>query len=147
LTMSGSFSAERTLRIGPSRRMLTDGSWQSMSTGSLTRSISPLAPEQLRLKPVASGQLFQWVRCGRINADDWDMADIPLGETTESYTVRIVNSMGATVRTAIVTVPEFNYSASQRLNDLGSMTVGFKFVVKQNCALPGLGMESELQII
>jgi hypothetical protein len=101
----------------------------------------------LRVKQVLTGQLFQWVRCGRMNADDWDLADIPLGEVIEGYTVRIVNANGATVRSAIVTSPEFLYLPSQRLSDLGSANASFRFLVKQNGAFPGLGLESELQIL
>ncbi len=143
---SGSFSAERLLRVGPANRVLTDAAWQNLTVGSLARSVTSLAPEQLRVKLVSSGQLFQWVRCGRINADDWDLADIPLGEATESYTIRIVNGVGTTVRSVVVTLPEFIYQANQRLNDLGSSNAGFRFVVKQNGAFPGLGLETDLQI-
>jgi hypothetical protein len=147
LSFNGSFAGDRGLRIGPSNKSVIDASWQTLSTGALTRSITPLAPEQLRVKPIASGQLFQWVRCGRINADDWDMAEIPLGETSEAYTIRIVNGGGTTVRSATLSTPEFTYLASQRLSDLGSASATFKFRVKQNGAMPGLGLETELQIV
>ena len=147
LTYSGSFFGDNIMRIGPLNKSINDASWQSANTGALTRSIMPLAPEQLRVKANASGLLFHWVRSGRINADDWDMSDIPPGETNEAYTVKIVSNNGTTLRTANVVTPEFAYLTSQRLADLGSAPAGFKFKVKQNGALPGLGLEVELQIV
>jgi hypothetical protein len=147
IPFSGSFLSNHEMRVGPAIRSVTDASWQSFSTGALTRSITPLAPEQLRVKRVSSGQIFQWMRCGRVNADDWDMADIPLDQVNEQYQIRIVNGLGATVRSATSTVPEFTYSTSQRTSDLGSATAGFRFKVKQIGTLPDLGLEAELQIL
>jgi GTA TIM-barrel-like domain/Putative phage tail protein len=146
LSFAGSFSAARSLRVGPAGKSVIDASWQTVSTGTLTRSVSPLAPEQLRVKTIGTGQTFQWIRCGRSNADDWDLTEIPLGETSESYTIRIVNGLNVTVRTATPATPEFTYLTSQRLADLGAANAPFKFRVKQNSALPGLGLEAELQI-
>jgi hypothetical protein len=147
LTFDGSFAGERSLRIGPAGKSVIDTSWQTVSVGALGRSVTPLAPEQLRVKQSAVGYVFQWVRCGRFNADDWDMAEIPLGEASEAYTIRIVNSLGTTVRTAVLSVPEFTYLNTQRLSDLGSLSASFKFTVKQNGAMPGLGLEAEKQIV
>ena len=146
LTFGGSFAAEHLLRIGPANKSVTDGSWQNVSTGALTRNIEPLAPEQLRVKTTIHGQIFQWVRSGRINAEDWDVVEIPLGESSESYTIRILNGLNVTVKTATMPIPEFNYPASQRLSDLGAVNASFKFRVKQNGVLPQLGLEAELQI-
>jgi hypothetical protein len=147
LPFTGSFSASRSLRVGPLNKSVTDTSWQNVSTGTLTRSVAPLTPEQLRVKTIATGQLFQWMRSGRLNADDWDMAEIPLSEISEAYFVRIVNGVGATVRTATLSTPEFTYLASQRLGDLGASNAPFKFIVKQTGHLPEIGLEAELQIV
>lgn len=147
LTFSDSFSAERPLRIGPAARSVTDSSWQTITSMPLTRSIMPFAPEQLGVKSTPAGLLFQWVRCGRINADDWDGFEIPLDETAEVYTIEIINSLGVAVRTATVTAPEYTYLPQQRLSDLGPASGGFTFKVRQSGLLPRLGLEAELQIV
>ncbi len=146
LTLNGSFSSGSTLRIGPASKTLTDASWQNVETGALTRSVTTLAPEQLRVTTNALGKVFQWIRCGRVNADDWELIEIPVGEANESYTATIVNNAGTIVRTEMLTTPEFTYLTTQRLADLGSTTAGFKFKVKQNGAYPDLALEAQLQV-
>ena len=98
------------------------------------------------MKSVASGLLFSWIRCGRINAEDWDAAEIPLGEGSEQYQIKILNGGGQTVRSTVSVIPEFTYLQSQRLADLGSISAPFAFKVRQQGALPQLGLEATLQV-
>lgn len=59
---------------------------------------------------------LDWIRRGRIDADSWDVPEIPLGETSERYLVRVLS--GALVRREVeVTAPSWTYSPSEQVAD------------------------------
>jgi hypothetical protein len=59
---------------------------------------------------------LDWIRRGRIDADSWDVPEIPLGEVSERYLVRVLS--GALVRREVeVTAPSWTYSPSAQLSD------------------------------
>ncbi|WP_421577879.1 baseplate multidomain protein megatron [Shinella sp. M31] len=56
------------------------------------RALTPLAPVHLRGRRGADGVVrFSWVRRGRIDADTWLSADIPLDEPSEAYWLEILS--------------------------------------------------------
>jgi hypothetical protein len=60
-----------------------------------------------------------WQRRTRIGGSNIDGQDVPLGEASELYNVRVMN--GATVvRSEQVTSPQFEYTAYEQIEDFGS---------------------------
>ncbi len=86
---------------------------QHAGTGGI-RSGLPLAPAHLRGRKSTTGDLtIEWKRRGRIDADSWLGADIPLGEETETYRIEIAPVGGAPMRIANSSVPNWIYAAAE----------------------------------
>lgn len=79
---------------------------------------------------------FGWLRRTRIGGDSWLGLDVPLGEETESYLVRIRD--GVEVRAEyVVTGPSFTYLLAGRLAD--GIVGAYRVEVAQVSAQVGLG--------
>jgi hypothetical protein len=83
-------------------------------------SLKPLSPVQIGGGRDTAGNLtIKWVRRGRLNAGWNNFIDVPLGETTESYSIDIMS--GTTViRTLTSITPTVTYSAANQVTDFGS---------------------------
>lgn len=111
------------------------------------RALTPLAPVHLRSRPDSSGGLlFSWIRRGRLDADNWLPADIPLGEEAESYQVGISDISGTLVRTQTVASPAFTYSAAMLADDFGTPPAQLDVAVRQISATIGPGLARTLRI-
>lgn len=82
---------ERFWRIGPANRPPDDASYRARITEARGIGLRPYAPCHLRAK----GNLISWVRRSRVDGDSWDGSEIPLGEASETYRLRIIK--GGTV--------------------------------------------------
>jgi hypothetical protein len=80
------------------------------------------------------------VRRGRIDADDWAAADIPLGEASESYQVVIGSAGDVTVRTAQIGEPKLTYRRADALADFGTVPDAVRLTVQQVSAAVGPGV-------
>jgi hypothetical protein len=100
--------------------------------------LRPLSPAHVRGARASSGDLvLSWVRRTRIGGDTWDVEDVPLGETSESYEVRIL--AGASVaRVLAATEPTVIYTAAQQAADFGIVPTSLTVEIRQRGAL-GLG--------
>ncbi|CAM3075591.1 glycoside hydrolase TIM-barrel-like domain-containing protein [Paracoccus nototheniae] len=76
---------ERFWRVGPALRAPDDASYRSRTTVAPGIGLRPYAPCHLRM----AGRVITWVRRSRIEGDGWDGPDIPLGEETERYLLRL----------------------------------------------------------
>jgi len=70
----------------------------------------------------------RWTRRTRIDGDSWEGADVPLGEDTELYLVRVLKN-GSVVREVETTTPSFVYSPTDMSND--AISAPFDFEVAQ----------------
>ncbi len=65
----------------------------------------------------AAGDLTAaWVRRTRVDGDSWQSPEVPLGESVESYTVRVVQA-NVILREETVVVPTWFYAASLQSSD------------------------------
>ena len=78
--------------------------------------LRPYSPVHLRALRAGSERHVRWIRRSRIDADSWDGTDVPLGEASEQYIVRIVDA-GAIRREEILTAPAFTYTDAMRAAD------------------------------
>ncbi|MDZ4393021.1 baseplate multidomain protein megatron [Cypionkella sp.] len=85
--------------------------------------LRPYPVSHLQAVRQTSGTLdLQWLRRTRIDGDSWQSLEVPLGEDTEQYTLRI--SQGATLlREATTTAPGFSYTSTMQTADGASGTV------------------------
>ena len=94
------------------------------------RAETPLAPVHLRGVRQTQGVRLTWVRRGRVEADGWDAADIPLDEVSERYRVEILS--GELVRrTMEVGEATCLYAASDEMSDFGAAQSALAIRVRQ----------------
>jgi hypothetical protein len=135
------------LRIGPASKPSDDPSWLDATHPRPARSLLPPAPVHLRWFPAGAGSgVLSWIRRGRIDADDWEPSDIPLGEDGERYGWRISTPSGSVVLNGGVAVPELALTAGKRAAALGAADAPFTFTVWQEGRLAGRGLASSLSV-
>ncbi|MBO9453079.1 glycoside hydrolase TIM-barrel-like domain-containing protein [Tropicibacter sp. R16_0] len=107
----------RHYRIGPARRGYDDPSYLHRIEAFDGNGLRPYSPAHLRAVKASSGDIgVSWIRRTRIEGDDWSGLDVPLGEESESYLVRVME--GSTVlRETTVGSPEWTYTAAQQALD------------------------------
>ena len=113
-----------------------------------TRAATPLAPVHLKAKRLASGDIsLSWVRCSRIDGENWVAYDIPLDEPEERYVVDVLSGVSA-VRSIEVAGSSTNYSAAEELADFGVPQTSLAFRVRQVgwTVATGLPAEAELPL-
>ncbi len=108
----------------------SDRAGPSVFTGGI-RAQTPLSPVHLAGSRNAAGAaVFTWIRRGRIDADNWIPADIPLDEPTERYRVDLMQ--GAVVKRRVeVDSAALTYSASDEIADFGAPQSRLGIVVTQ----------------
>ncbi|MAY46003.1 MAG: host specificity protein [Rhodobacteraceae bacterium] len=116
---SSSRRIARHYRIGPSRRGYDDPSYTHVVAAFDGVGLRPYAPCHLSAKAVGGGLELSWIRRTRIDGDGWELEDVPLGEDSERYRVRI--RAGDTVlRDVSVTSPGWSYGAADLAADLAA---------------------------
>ncbi len=134
----------QNFRIGPARRGIDDPSYRHDVQAFDGNGLRPLSPVHMRAAPMAGGgHLLSWIRRTRIDGDNWQTPDVPLGEEDERYLVR-VSKDGSLLREAVVTTPAWQYSAAMQAAD--AAVVPFDVSVAQISAAYGPGLVRTLQV-
>ncbi|MBW4708544.1 glycoside hydrolase TIM-barrel-like domain-containing protein [Roseobacter sp. YSTF-M11] len=134
----------QTYRIGPARRPVDDASYIQETHAFDGNGLRPYAPAHLRAKRADDGTVvIDWIRRTRVDGDSWDVPEIPLGEESEAYVVRIIKD-GVTVREVSVAQPKWHYSLANQLED--SMSEPFTIEVGQVSAAYGLGLSRRFEM-
>jgi hypothetical protein len=127
---------------GPSTKMIDDPTCHVTSFSFDGVGLRPYSPVQLTgfRDPGTSDWTLSWIRRTRIDGDNWEAPDVPLGEEVELYDVDIVNiGSGAVVRTARVSLPTFAYTSAMQVADFGANQSQVKFSVYQVSLAYGRG--------
>lgn len=111
------------------------------NTGAAKR---PLAPVHLLGTRNGSNSdvLLSWTRRTRLTPPPLGGGPVPLGETTEAYTVSIYNG-STVVRTLTTVTPEFNYTAAMQTADGNTPGALVRFDVAQVSDVFGAGLVAE----
>ena len=108
---------ERNWRIGPASQPVSDDTYLQETRAFAGIGLRPYAPVHLSARPDgAGGHVIAWTRRTRIDGDSWDGMDVPLGEDSESYLVRVFDA-GTEVREAQTATPSWTYSAAAQAAD------------------------------
>ncbi len=127
-------------RVAPSGFLLDSTTAVSWSGAGGVRALTPMAPFHLSGKGNSTGGFdFSWIRRGRIDADSWLGADIPLGELAENYRVRVFRTNGYLVRESTVASPAWTYPQADMLADFPSPSA-FDISVAQLSVAMGEGI-------
>ena len=88
----------------------------------------------------SNNSILKWTRRTRIGGSWNNFADVPIGETTELYSVDILDSLGKIKRTInSITSNNLIYTAQQQTTDFGSVQSTIYFNVYQISSILGRG--------
>ncbi|MFA5951332.1 MAG: glycoside hydrolase/phage tail family protein [Hyphomicrobium sp.] len=126
-------------RYGPSSRDVGDTTYTEAAYTFSGQGLAPFSPVHVRGTRLGNGDLaITWIRRTRTAGDGWDVIEVPLGESAESYQVDILS--GATVkRTLSVAVPSATYTAAQQAADFGVLQGSVSVVIYQLGSVFGRG--------
>jgi hypothetical protein len=101
-------------------------------------------PVHLTAKATQDGGLqVAWIRRTRVDGDLWEGLEVPLGEETENYLIKVVKN-GIVVREETVSQPGWIYPLSAQASD--GLTGGFEISVAQVSATYGPGPAAQLSL-
>jgi hypothetical protein len=110
----------RYYRVGAAARGVDDPNVVLRVEAFAGAGLRPYPVAHLRARTDATGGLaISWKRRTRIDGDNWQAIEVPLGEETESYLVRILQS-GILRAEYSSSHPDFLYSPSMQAIDLSS---------------------------
>lgn len=107
----------RHYRIGPAAKGYSDPSYVHMVEAFDGNGLRPYSPCHLSAEYAANGDVsVSWLRRTRIDGDSWDLTEVPLGEDSEQYLVRV--RQGETiVREETVLTQVWSYTSQLRAQD------------------------------
>lgn len=130
------------LRFGAASRPISDALYATEQHAFTGRGLKPLSPVHLRAVREADNDIvILWMRRTRIDGEaDWrdGVAEAPLGEDFESYSIDILNGP-IVVRTLTATVQNVTYTAAAQMTDFGSLPASLSIVVYQMSGSVGRG--------
>ncbi len=131
-------------RIGNAARAYDDPSYVHLVEAFAGIGLRPYAPCHLQAQVTESGDVVvDWIRRTRIDGDSWDGLDVPLGEASEGYLLRILAD-GVVVREVTLGSPGWTYPAATRLSD--GITAAFRIEVAQLSDRFGAGLFTGIEI-
>jgi hypothetical protein len=136
-------------KVGPASKAVSDQYFASQNIDPAVRSTKANAPVHVSAKTLGNGDtVFTWQRCGSLNADSWEVAEIPLVESAEEYRVRVKDINLVVKRETNVANGQWIYTGANRQADFGAGTASCIFEVSQISAtgLPGLARTTNLTI-
>ena len=127
----------RHYRIGSALRGYEDPSYVHQLRAFSGIGLRPLSPCHLRVLPTSEGWTFSWIRRTRIGGDSWDGIEVPLGEASESYLLRVLE--GGVIRRELQ-LPLTSWSYEAALAAADGITAAFEVEVAQISDVYGPGL-------
>ncbi|MEL7280150.1 MAG: glycoside hydrolase/phage tail family protein [Pseudomonadota bacterium] len=136
---------ERFYRVGPASQPVDSGAYSQAQLTFEGVGLRPLSPVHLRLSG-NPGEVRRatWIRRTRIGGDPWQGIDVPLGEETERYLVR-VRQGEIVLREVFVDSPEWTYDLAAQSAD--GINGAFELDVAQVSAVVGAGSFARLAAV
>jgi len=103
-------------RIGAAQRSYDDPSYIHLTGAFDGNGLRPFSPCHLKAVTVQDDIDLSWIRRTRIGGDDWAGFEVPLGEESEQYLVRVLQD-GQVIREAQTTSATWRYDQNMRLQD------------------------------
>ncbi|SHG39898.1 baseplate multidomain protein megatron [Cognatishimia maritima] len=87
---SSEIGLSRSYCVGPASRPVSDPLYAEATHAFRGNGLRPYAPVHLRATVDAAGTLdIRWIRQTRVGGDNWEVAEVPLGEESEDYRLTI----------------------------------------------------------
>jgi hypothetical protein len=134
----------RHYRVGAAQRGYDDPSFIHLVEAFDGVGLRPYSPAHLGASRVPSGDLsVSWIRRTRIDGDSWASEEVPLGEASERYRVRVVQG-GTILREVNLSQPSWTYSVAAQASD--GVVPGFTVDVAQVSETFGPGPYTRITI-
>ncbi|MEN5082208.1 glycoside hydrolase/phage tail family protein [Bosea sp. TWI1241] len=122
-------------RVGP---VTADIAMRELSATVGAAALRPLAPVHPKARRGPDGVRLSWIRRTRTGGDSWELAEVPLGETSERYRI-VIHRDGAAIRTIETDTPVFDYAQATELADFGQKQALLDVAIAQIGAVTGEG--------
>jgi hypothetical protein len=106
----------RHYRIGPVDKPYDHAAYRHEVQAFAGIGLRPYSPVHLKAQSVAGDLVVSWIRRARIEADGWDLPEIPLGEDREAYVLRVLAG-GSVLRRVDLGAAVWTYSAAMQAED------------------------------
>ncbi len=133
----------KNYRIGPARRGYNNRSYTHLVEAFEGNGLRPYSPAHLSARLTGGGTRFSWIRRTRVDGDDWAGLDVPLGEESESYILRIRKN-GEVRREIVIGDRNWLYSLSKQAED--GISSDYVVEVAQVSATYGPGVFTKLTV-
>lgn len=142
---SSSRGNARHYRVGTATRGYDDPSYTHLIEAFDGIGLRPYSPCHLLADRTSGGDIdVSWIRRTRIDGDSWTSLEVPLGEESESYLVRVLKN-GNIARETFVSTPTWQYSTADQTSDAISMP--YEISVAQVSTQFGAGAPEVIEII
>ncbi|MSU89012.1 host specificity protein [Rhodobacteraceae bacterium 2CG4] len=129
---------ERHLRVGPAGRPFDDPSYRHLVFSPAGAGLRPYTPVHATARRGGAGAIdLRWVRRTRTGGDNWAIADVPLGEVSERYQVRVLSG-SALLRETEVGAAFWTYTAAMQAADGAPADLEFRIAQISDTYGPGL---------
>ena len=122
-------------RIGPVDRAAGDVLNLALAFTPQGRGLRPWSPVRVKGAWQGSGDItLSWLRRTRsLAGDSWTAPEVPLGESSESYDLEILNGGGSVIRAASgLGIAAWTYTAAMQVADFGGPVASLRLRVFQN---------------
>ena len=133
----------RHYRTGPASKPIGDATYRHEVRAFEGIGLRPYAPVHLRAAEANGDLIVTWTRRTRIDGDNWQGADVPLGEEVERYLVRVLRD-GLLLRETETREPAWTYTAAERAAD--GAGAGLEIEVAQISTTFGPGLFRRLSL-
>ncbi len=134
-------------RYGPIDEAIDDLAFKTEAHAFTGRGLRPYSPVHLQGKrdPGSDDWTFIWIRRTRIGGDSWEPDEVPLAETSEIYTLEILDGPGGAVLRTVTGLgaEAYLYSAAAQTADFGSPQSNVAIRVTQLSPSYGAGAPAE----
>ncbi len=133
----------RYYRIGPAVRSFDDASYVERVEAFDGNGLRPYAPVHLRAHLSGGDVSVSWIRRTRIDGDSWDLPEVPLGEESELYRVRVMDGTSI-MRETTTSTPTWTYTAAAMAAD--GATSEHRIDIAQISARFGAGPDASVNL-
>jgi hypothetical protein len=107
---------DRHYRIGPAAKSYSDPVFRYFVKNIEGIGLRPYAPVHLRARRSDGDINVSWIRRSRIDGDSWIGPNVPLGEDSEQYILKIIAS-GSIKRELVLDRPDWTYTSVMQAQD------------------------------
>ncbi|MGB0960581.1 MAG: baseplate multidomain protein megatron [Halocynthiibacter sp.] len=134
----------RHYRVGPAVHGYEEATYTHLEAATDGIGLRPYAPVHLRALKNGMGEFdLSWIRRTRENGDSWLGYEVPVGESSERYLVRVLNPSGTILREEITTSPNWTYTQADQTSD--GVTPVFHVDVAQLSEIYGPGLFERIE--